>query len=93
MAESLVKEMTAKWEPKKYKDTYQDDLLKRIEQKIKGGDTEAPPESEDIEATDTNVIDLMPLLAQSLKSKGGKKTAAKTRRKVAPKRKVTKKAK
>lgn len=70
MAEDLVKGMTAKWKPKNYKDTYQNDLLKRIEQKVKGGDTETAPDIESPEVTDTNAIDLMPLLAKSLKAKG-----------------------
>jgi DNA end-binding protein Ku len=81
MAEDLVKGMTAKWQPARYKDTYQNDLLKRIEQKVKGGDTETAPDVEDIEVTDTNTIDLMPLLAKSLKAKGHSASASKTTKK------------
>ncbi|HVK61751.1 MAG TPA: Ku protein, partial [Bdellovibrionales bacterium] len=77
MAESLVADMTTKWNPEKYKDTYQTDLRKRIEAKIKSGETEAAPETEEAPApTNTNVTDLMPLLERSLRSKGRAKPAA-----------------
>jgi DNA end-binding protein Ku len=33
MAERLIDDMTMKWEPKKYHDTYRDDVLKMIEEK------------------------------------------------------------
>src|SRR5918993_2540864 len=39
MAQRLVDDMTEKWKPEQYKDTYQDDLMKRIEQRIKAGET------------------------------------------------------
>lgn len=68
MAEDLVRGMTDRWQPKRYKDTYQDDLLRRIQAKVKGGDVETPPELEVPEATNTNAVDLGELLARSLKS-------------------------
>jgi DNA end-binding protein Ku len=68
MAERLVEEMSSKWEPDKYKDTYRDDLMKRINAKVKAGKateiTEAAPEEK--EAPTSAVIDLMPLLKKSL---------------------------
>lgn len=84
MAESLVDGMTADWKPQKYKDTYQDDLLKRIEQKIKSGDVETAPEVDEREvATNTNIVNLMPLLEKSLqvavRGKGSKGASGKTR--------------
>ena len=39
MAKQLVKAMHNKWDPKKYRDDYRDDLMKVIEQKIKAGKT------------------------------------------------------
>lgn len=72
-AKVLVDEMTAKWEPDQYKDTYQDELLKYIKKKVKAGDikdVEVP--SEDIKETNTNVVDLMPFLQKSLQSKVSK---------------------
>lgn len=69
MAEDLVKGMTERWQPKRYKDTYQNDLLRRIEAKIKGGDTETVEDEESIEPTNTNSVDLGALLAKSLKNR------------------------
>ena len=72
MAESLVKGMTERWQPKRYKDTYQDDMLRVIEAKIKGGETATPPELEAPEATKTNTVDLSALLERSLKARGAR---------------------
>lgn len=81
-AKSLVDEMTSNWKPQQYKDTYQDELKKYIHKKIKAGDTEEAPELNETELkTNTNVVDLMPLLEKSLKA-GGKRsprTKAKSR--------------
>ena len=75
MAVDLIDGMTEKWKPEKFSDTYYDDLKKIIDKKIKGGkgkviDYELP---EPVKAS--NVIDLMPLLKESLnKRKLSKKT-------------------
>ena len=99
MAEKLVKGMTSRWQPSKYRDDYTQDLLALIEKKAKHGDVEEVEEVED-ELEPTNVVDLMPLLKKSLEAAergGGKakpkasratakrKTAA-ARKKAAPKR-------
>ena len=67
MALKLVDEMTEKWQPEAFKDTYRDDLMKRIEQKVKSGQTHAltQPEAEVTEqraAGGGKVVDLMSLL-------------------------------
>lgn len=68
-AKILVDEMSAKWNPDQYKDTYHEDLLKYIKKKIKSGDVKkAAKDEEEIKKIDTNVIDLMPFLQQSLKA-------------------------
>lgn len=75
MAEDLISGMTAKWEPDKYKDTYQADLMKRIKSKIKRGqakDVEEAPDLEEVEES-SNVVDLLPLLKKSLEQGGAKK--------------------
>ena len=46
MALKLVDEMTEKWKPEVFADTYRDDLLKRIEQKVKAGQTHTLTEPE-----------------------------------------------
>jgi DNA end-binding protein Ku len=71
LALRLVDDMAGKWEPEKYKDTYREDLLKRIEEKVKKGQTEeiTQPEKEGREGKGGNVIDLMSLLKKSVEKK------------------------
>jgi DNA end-binding protein Ku len=72
LALRLVEDMAEKWQPEKYKDTYREDLLKRIEQKVKAGQTKeiTQPEKEKRAAGGAEVIDLMALLKKSVESKG-----------------------
>lgn len=72
MALRLVDDMAEDWQPEKYKDTYRDDLLARIEQKIKAGQTEQitePEKGEKAPAAGAEVIDLMALLKKSVERK------------------------
>ncbi len=84
MALKLVDEMTEKWQPQQYKNTYRDDLMKRIEQKVKAGQTHAltEPEAEVTgqRATVGKVVDLMSLLERSLEKSGRGDGAAATAR-------------
>lgn len=70
MAVKLVEDMSEKWKPEKYKDTYYTDLKKIIDKKIKGGKGKVI-ESVELEGPSkaSNVIDLMPLLKASLEKK------------------------
>jgi DNA end-binding protein Ku len=74
MALKLVEEMSEKWHPEQFKDTYRDDLMKRIEQKVKSGQTHTltQPEAEagDQRAAGGKVVDLMSLLERSLEQRG-----------------------
>jgi DNA end-binding protein Ku len=73
MAQRLVDDMTEKWKPERYKDTYQDDIMKRIEQRITAGETHAiTPVSQDEAqpARGAEVIDLVSMLRRSLDKKG-----------------------
>jgi len=81
MAVALVEGMTAKWEPDKYKDTYYQDLLKRIKAKIKAGPAKVLEDEEPEEApaaSSSRVLDLMPLLKKSLeeRKKGSKRKSS-----------------
>jgi DNA end-binding protein Ku len=75
MALKLVDEMTEKWKPEAFNDTYREDLMKRIEQKVKAGQTHTLTEP-DAEVTEPRaagggkVVDLMSLLQRSLDQKG-----------------------
>jgi DNA end-binding protein Ku len=93
MAVALVEDMTTKWKPEKYKDTYKNDLLKMIKAKVKGGksiESEAPEKEEPTD--DRQVIDLMPLLKKSLQQKSKKSSPAKRKVKKNGSRSVQKKA-
>jgi DNA end-binding protein Ku len=73
MAERLVEEMTAKWKPEIYKDTYRADIMKRVNAKVKAGKameiTEEAAASRRAGEEVAHVVDLMPLLQKSLRSK------------------------
>ena len=71
MAERLVEEMSGPFEPQHYHDTYREDLMKRIEEKIRKHETHAPlAETEVEEPRGAKVIDLMGALRKSLERRG-----------------------
>jgi DNA end-binding protein Ku len=74
MALRLVEDMADQWQPEKYKDSYRADLLRRIKEKIKAGETEEITEAEKQprDAKGAEVIDLMALLKQSVEKKPAK---------------------
>jgi len=82
MALRLIEDMADKWQPEKYHDTYHEDLLKRIEQKVKAGQTEeiTEPEKEEKAAKGAEVIDLMSLLKKGVEKTHKPKRAARKRR-------------
>lgn len=90
MAEQLVQGMTADWEPDKYKDSYRDDLMQLIQQRIESGQTDAPDETPVAEietGAKGDVIDIMALLKRSVEATGrGERIAADTERAPAAKR-------
>ena len=47
MAKKLVDEMTDRWKPERYRDTYHDDLMKLINKRIKAGKTEIITEADE----------------------------------------------
>jgi len=88
MALRLIDDMSEKWQPEKFKDTYRDDLMARIKEKIKEGQTEeiTPPQKGEKEPARADVIDLMALLKKSVEKKHDKprrKPARKAHRKAA----------
>ena len=79
MAEALVKSMSSKWDPEKYKDDYKDALMDVIEEKVESGGKEIEEKPKEKKPS-TKVIDLVAVLQESLKAQQGggkKKTAAK----------------
>ncbi len=91
MAERLVEGMTGAWEPEKYQDTYRDDLMALINQRIESGQTDSPDETpvEDVDvAAAGDVIDIMALLKRSVEATGrGERVAADTERRPSKKSK------
>jgi DNA end-binding protein Ku len=73
LAEQLVESMTAKFDPKKYKDTYRERLEELIQKKLKGKPIHVKTPKR--KAT-TNVVDITALLQKSLKASGKHRTKA-----------------
>lgn len=70
MAQQIIDGLASSWKPEQYKDTYHDDLLRLIREKIKRGATaEIEPYNEpeeELVGSKGKVLDLMPLLQASL---------------------------
>ena len=77
MADALVKSMSSKWDPEKYKDDYRDALMEVIEEKVESGGKEIEEKPKEKKPS-TKVIDLVAVLQESLKaqSAGKKKKSA-----------------
>jgi DNA end-binding protein Ku len=74
LARKLIDDMSGPWKPTEFKDTYHEDLMKRIEEKIKRGETRelTAPEKGSHERKSAEVIDLMEALRKSLGQRGGR---------------------
>lgn len=83
LAKHLIDDMTEKWNPASFKDTYHQDLMRRIREKVKKGQTKeiTQPSSDDSEEPRfSKVIDLAALLKQSIGSGGQRRTTGPARR-------------
>jgi DNA end-binding protein Ku len=79
MAEQLVTEMSGKWDPEEFRDSFKDEIMKLVEQKAEKGEIQAvarPEEAEEVR-TGAQILDLTELLQRSLKG-GGKEGGEKT---------------
>ena len=85
MAMRLVDDMADNWQPARYKDTFKDDLLKRIEEKVEAGQTEeiTEPEKGAREPKSADVVDLMSLLKKSIEKKPAKRASHGKKRRAA----------
>ncbi len=95
LAKRLVDDMTEAWKPAAFRSTYQDDLMKRIKQKIKAGQTKeiTPPDGDgDDTPRSAEIIDLAELLKRSLGGKGSAKSGATAAASRKPALKVVKRA-
>jgi DNA end-binding protein Ku len=80
MAEQLVRNLAAPFDPERYTDDYRANLMKVVKAKLRGKKVEL--EQPEPDAGDTQVIDLMSRLRASLeaKGKGGRRAAGKRAR-------------
>jgi DNA end-binding protein Ku len=83
LAKRLVSDMAEPWKPSEFKDTYHQDLMRRIKEKIKKGETKQitePDASDGDKPRSAQIIDLAALLQQSLKTGGRGAKKAETSR-------------
>jgi DNA end-binding protein Ku len=71
MAKMLVENLASEWEPSKYEDDYRENLMRVIKAKMKGKEAKLIV---DERPRDSNVIDLMERLRQSLDKSNGRGT-------------------
>jgi DNA end-binding protein Ku len=79
LAKRLIDDMTEHWKPAEFKDTYHQDLMRRIEEKIKNGETKqlTEPEAGGKESPrSAQVIDLAALLKESIDKSGSRRKPA-----------------
>lgn len=95
IAQQLVASMTSTWRPQQYKDSYHDDLLKRIRQKARSGakaDVQKAPAK--AAKSSAKVVDIMDLLQRSVKGERADDAASadtatfKSKSKARPKKKA-----
>src|SRR5258705_2624941 len=82
LALRLVEDLAGKWEPEKYKDSFREDLLARVREKVKKGQTEelTAPEKAPRTGKTAEVIDLMALLKKSVEKKAEERPRRRARR-------------
>jgi len=86
LAKRLVDDMTEHWKPEEFKDTYHEDLMRRIHEKIKAGETKEITKrtaEEGEEPRSAKIIDLAALLKQSLDKGATRRKPADARRSAA----------
>jgi len=67
MAKVLVEAMAGEWQPELYGDTYHEDVLKMIDEKVKSG--KVTPRQEPRPGRDGEVVDIMALLKRSVEER------------------------
>lgn len=78
MAEHLVKDMSGKWSPEDYQDSFSEEIHRLVEQKAAKGQLENVPQAETKDSEGADIIDLTELLKRSLKGDGGRRGTATT---------------
>ena len=70
MAEQLVTDMSGKWQPEQFQDSFKDEIMKLVKRKVETGDVQSVLQPEETESPrGAQILDLTELLQRSLKSK------------------------
>ena len=71
MAHQLISDMTSQWKPDDYQDAFSHSIQTLVDKKMKAGQSKVVTSLEDalIDTADSNVIDLIELLAKSLQKR------------------------
>lgn len=77
MGRQLVSDMTVKWEPDHYTDSFREQILQLVQEKVDAGETEqvTKPEPEESETGTARIYDLTEMLQRSLKGRKSDKSA------------------
>lgn len=83
MGEQLIDDMSAKWAPEKFTDSFREQILQLVKEKAEAGKTQSvtQPEEEEAESGGAKIYDLTEMLQRSLKkpAQGSAKRASRTR--------------
>jgi len=88
LAKRLIEDMSEDWDPSAYKNTYHEDLMHRIDEKVKKGETHEltkPSDDDAGERRTAKVIDLASLLKQSIDGSAPRRSGAHRRPKAGTK--------
>jgi DNA end-binding protein Ku len=79
MAEQLVMDMSGKWHPEAFRDSFKEEIMKLVHEKVETGDIQTVAQPEESEATPggAQILDLTELLQRSLKKSGDKEDSGK----------------
>jgi len=83
MAKELVDDMSADWNPDDYKDSFKDEIMRLVDEKVEAGQTEEvtqPEPEEETGKSSAKILDLTELLQRSLRKGGGKNEEPKARK-------------
>lgn len=71
MARQLIKDMTVEWEPEHYTDSFREQVMQLIQDKVEAGETTtvSQPESEEEPTGSARIYDLTEMLQRSLKGR------------------------
>lgn len=81
MGEQLVADMSTEWNPEAYNDSFKQQIMKLVKEKVKAGETESvtPIEALETSGPSATIYDLTELLQRSLKKDTSKKAVTPTK--------------